>query len=550
MKKLGQEKGITLIALIVTIIILLILASVTISILLGKNGLLNTVKEAAIKQKMAEETELIKVSYAGLDIDYRVFDTEIKAKKLEEEINHSKVAKVEEVESMPENGILVDNGVTEGILCKVTMEYEYYIYLPGVALEAGLWKDGSLVYSWQELKDINWLTVDEVGNARLTNNPALMDGDLVVHQEVTTLAGIGGGYTNLLSIKTLGVIKKCTNFGGIGSTGLVKLDLNCEDANLEYAFQSCTNLKEVNIKGSVANMYGTFMYCTSLEEVVFDCSIGTIDGAAFSTETKKLVFNKHVEKVGFNIFQQSSSNNITEVIFNDGVDRIENQAFACKSLTKCIIKGECKYIGNRVFMNSSLTSFKIPEGIEEICLQTFLNNKQLEDIYIPDSVKIIGEQAFDSTSSLKQVTLPKNLISIGRAAFAASGLEQLVLPNSVTTVGEMSFYRTKIKTFECGSNIQEFGGGDFVGNTNLTKVKIDSNVCGGMFLECTNLQNVEIGENVNTIEVSAFSGCTGITDLQIPNTVTTIGENAFKNVAHVTYTGTAEGSPWGAVAVN
>lgn len=216
MQKLKQEKGITLIALVITIVLLLILASVTISVLLGENGLLNTVQEAAIKQKMAEETELIKVSYAGLDIDYRVFDTEIKAKKLEEEINHSKSAKVEEVESMPEDGMLVDNGVTEGILCKVTMEYVYYIYLPGVTQEAGLWKDGSLVYSWQELKDMNWLTVDEAGNARLTNNPALMDGDLVVHQEATSLAGIGGGYTNLLSIKTLGVIKSCTNFRWYG----------------------------------------------------------------------------------------------------------------------------------------------------------------------------------------------------------------------------------------------------------------------------------------------------------------------------------------------
>lgn len=82
----------------------------------------------------------------------------------------------------------------------------------------------------------------------------------------------------------------------MGSTGLVKVDLNCEDADLRYAFQNCTNLKEVNIKGSIANLDGTFMYCQNLEEAVFDCSIATIEGAggAFPTTIKKILFNKHV----------------------------------------------------------------------------------------------------------------------------------------------------------------------------------------------------------------------------------------------------------------
>ena len=87
-------------------------------------------------------------------------------------------------------------------------------------------------------------------------------------------------------------------------------------------------------------------------------------------------------------------------------------------------------------------------------------------------------------------------------------------------------------------------------NSGLTDVKVNSNVTSGMFQGCKRLTNVEIGENVNQIGNGAFSGCTGLTDLQIPNTVTSIGEDAFKDVPHVTYTGTAEGSPWGAAAVN
>lgn len=53
-----KEKGITLIALIITIIILLILAGVTISLTLGDNGLFNTAKRAVSNYTNAAEQEL------------------------------------------------------------------------------------------------------------------------------------------------------------------------------------------------------------------------------------------------------------------------------------------------------------------------------------------------------------------------------------------------------------------------------------------------------------------------------------------------------------
>ena len=50
-KKLKREKGITLIALAITIIILLILAGITITAITGENGILNSSIEAKVKQK-------------------------------------------------------------------------------------------------------------------------------------------------------------------------------------------------------------------------------------------------------------------------------------------------------------------------------------------------------------------------------------------------------------------------------------------------------------------------------------------------------------------
>ena len=56
-KKSLQERGITLIALVVTIIILLILAGVTLNIALSDNGLFSKTKDAAEKYKQAQSDE-------------------------------------------------------------------------------------------------------------------------------------------------------------------------------------------------------------------------------------------------------------------------------------------------------------------------------------------------------------------------------------------------------------------------------------------------------------------------------------------------------------
>ena len=57
MKK--DVKGITLIALVITIIVLLILASVSIAMLTGKNGLLQKATKAKEENKLAQAKEQI-----------------------------------------------------------------------------------------------------------------------------------------------------------------------------------------------------------------------------------------------------------------------------------------------------------------------------------------------------------------------------------------------------------------------------------------------------------------------------------------------------------
>ena len=61
-KKFKRNKGITLIALVVTIIVLLILAGISISMLTGQNGILNRAAEAKSKNGTAQNEDLVKLS--------------------------------------------------------------------------------------------------------------------------------------------------------------------------------------------------------------------------------------------------------------------------------------------------------------------------------------------------------------------------------------------------------------------------------------------------------------------------------------------------------
>ena len=60
-----EQKGITLIALIITIIVMLILVGVTVSFTIGENGILSQAKQAKVAQdKATEQEELIIEAYA------------------------------------------------------------------------------------------------------------------------------------------------------------------------------------------------------------------------------------------------------------------------------------------------------------------------------------------------------------------------------------------------------------------------------------------------------------------------------------------------------
>ena len=103
-----KEKGITLIALVVTIVLLLILVGVTISQITGENGLIRKAKEAVERYKNASEEELIELG----QLEQYVSDFEIIGGDEGEE----------KLVSIKENGLEVTGNVNDKtITVKVTV---------------------------------------------------------------------------------------------------------------------------------------------------------------------------------------------------------------------------------------------------------------------------------------------------------------------------------------------------------------------------------------------------------------------------------------------
>ena len=67
-----KDKGITLVALVITIIILIILAGITLNIVLGEDGLINKAKNGGEKYKNAANNELEILSNVNSFIDGKI----------------------------------------------------------------------------------------------------------------------------------------------------------------------------------------------------------------------------------------------------------------------------------------------------------------------------------------------------------------------------------------------------------------------------------------------------------------------------------------------
>ena len=126
MKTRKKEKGITLIALVISIIVLLILAGVTIAALSGDNGILTRAKEAKEKTEQAQKEEEKTLS----DIENILGVYKFKNLNIED---------TNPAEVVPENSTVLEDDANNGIVIKDSNNNEWvWIEVPKTKVFAGL----------------------------------------------------------------------------------------------------------------------------------------------------------------------------------------------------------------------------------------------------------------------------------------------------------------------------------------------------------------------------------------------------------------------------
>ena len=291
-----NEKGITLIALVVTIVVLLVIAGTSLDMLLGDNGIIRQTQEAKEQAEISDEKETIKLAYNALKIGD--INKAITAQEMEDEINRTKGANTVEV---------TGNGTLTVKFLKSNREYEMNVTtgsiknkLPEVDVETlfatatkheeqertediGMAEDGTRVNLdlWRyEIKDGVANLKGEWYEGTYENPSGIQESSygyyhLLRGEEVPLVEVEGKGYTIYgeipMYIKTNGEIYSVTQmentFLGIYDLNYVP-EIPLSVISMDNTFSNCTKLTTApEIPSNVISMDNTFSNCKALTAV-------------------------------------------------------------------------------------------------------------------------------------------------------------------------------------------------------------------------------------------------------------------------------------------
>ena len=350
MKKTRNAKGITLIALIITIIVLLILAGITLSTLAGRRGIINQAQNAEKEHTKASALEdITMVTYQSLDNKGNMDTT-----KLEQglnEIGATIKSKTENKWTVEQNGYEFEIDIETGdVIAKgttgetVSEPTDIYVFL---------YTDGTLSFSnnnqpieektveapYGNIKDevfeinetngmpnIPWLQVDSTDPEEAQNQ--LMEKCAKI-KEVTINNKIAPKNTSwwfagLMNVQEINGIENIVTSNVIDMTGmffgcesLTNLNLSNFDTssvtNMTGMFSSCRSLTNLNISNfdtsNVTNMAEMFSSCESLTSL----NISNFDTSSVTNMTG--IFNNcyNLTSLNLNNFNTSNVTNMAEM---------------------------------------------------------------------------------------------------------------------------------------------------------------------------------------------------------------------------------------------
>ena len=492
------NEGITLIALVITIIVLLILAGISIATLFGDNGILTKAIGAKEATEIGQEQEF--VDLATTSAIQNSITTRGNAKFTQEELE-SELDKL----TGGDNTDVTTKGSNYLVTFKDSKR-EYEVEIPN-------WSSADL--DWEQILE-DAKDDDSIQGIGTDGEP--VDMSLWQYTEIEGGVGLFGGTAESCSWSENGYLGECPDGNIIGCVPqYIKVNGEFQPVvRMESTFKGNTELVNLpEIPSTVTNIDSICHNCQNLKTATIYATIETIGSHAFA-----------------------ECPNLENIAIAKGVKIIDERAFlGCEKLSNINLPDTIEELGEQCFAYcTSLSDIYLPEGLKSMC-ESFLGCTSLTSIEIPSTLESVYSDSgnsdasgglnhtkyigcFEDCSNLKTIIFRdgiKDLENI-KEILIDSNIENLKIPGSVETIPEL--YRlahwgnlSSLKNIEIGDGVKTIGWGAFRGFENL--------------------ENINIPRSVVKIETYAFSS-EKLTSITIPSSVTYVDENAFYNCTNLT----------------
>ena len=586
-----NERAITLIALVITIIVIMILAGTSISMIMGQNGVISNSIQAKMKNELAEYKEQYNLFLIDKKMENSEFDEEtLFAGKDTLRYNTQKdgeTGTIKDICPKISNDWIDKFEIRKGNIIIDTKDKAEIKVAQGLGIEVNpyeITEDGELTAS-----DGNLMLVDANGTLTLPESIKIIgEGTFADTQsDGVTLKKVVIPYT-VTEIKANAFNGNSTieeiEIQNKNGKGVTKIG--------EYAFANCSNLKSIVIPDSVTEIggdtflncyslkdvklsknikeisYQMFYVCRSLEEIVIPDNVTTISAGAFSNcnNLKKISLPASLTTIADNVF--GSLTGIEEFILNKNANFVfENGILMDKDRTRI-------YYITSDLMNNEV--FSVPDGIERL-RPNMLRGDSIKKVKIPASVIEIENDFFTSSvvdieideknnkfivsnggiynkdktilclyfKNEDIITLDEGITEIGSKAFNKTKVTTINLPLSVKRIDGYAF-GSSIKNINLRENVQEINSAAFF--TCNANVQIDAKnqkyvIEDGMLynkektnlIACTrNIESIKIPEGVVIIGSYAFSSRGYMKNITLPSTLNSIQDRAFSGCKGLT----------------
>ena len=330
---LKKQKGISLIALVVTIVVLLILAGVTINLLLDENGIIVKSKDARREYSQAKTNEETDLDSASSWIDEITNEPEIVEPKNIADWNYTEE----------------DDGTITITSYKGT---DTTVIIPNSINGKKVKKLSGTIPSGYHIGYFSiWNEKIRNGNEHDNVSSGYCKG-----QDTITKVIISPG---IEEIETSGASD------GVFSLSTALKEIIIPDTVVKIGpgtFWGCKELKKVNIPKKVDTISnGTFACCTNLESITIPSNVTSIGENAFGMckNLSSIIIPSSVTSIGNVAF--SYCENLSNIIIPSSVTSIGNQAFSgCRNLLNITIPASVTTMGSEVFQgNPILTSVNV-----------------------------------------------------------------------------------------------------------------------------------------------------------------------------------------------